>query len=219
MGELTLSRINVSTSQVSIREIRSWRDNGELLLNPPYQRGDVWGPRRRLNLVRSILTGVPIPTIIINDRFAAKWSGTEGSESWSYAVVDGKQRCTTILMLFDDAIELPGHWFGFDKTTVVFSELDPTQQRYIKNQPIGVCTGYFPTIQDEKEVFELVNFGGVPQGEVDNDECEWIIYSLIDPVQKQIARIVARSAHEAVTNHCVRYHMHTGHRHYGARQA
>jgi len=129
-------------------------------LNPPYQRGDVWGQIRQRNLIRSILVGIPIPSIIINDRFSANW----GNE---IAVIDGKQRITAILRFMDGELEVPAEWFGLDCGMTTFPALELRRQRGFKNIPIPVCEGRLESLESEREVFELVNFGGVPQGMTD----------------------------------------------------
>lgn len=83
-----------------IETLQYWseRDSAqELLLDPPYQRGDVWGVERRRNLIRSILLGLPIGALIFNDRFSAEWKGPK-AESLKMAVIDGRQRITTLLL-------------------------------------------------------------------------------------------------------------------------
>jgi hypothetical protein len=158
-----LVNLQMTNTNRPIEVIRHWRDNGMLVLSPPYQRGDVWGGKRRVNLIRSILLGVPIPSIVVNDRIRGEW----GDDDLHYAVIDGKQRCTTILMFFDDKLAIPGGWMEIDKSEVVFSELPIPKQRRFKNQAIGFCEGALRTLEAEQEVFELINFGGVAQGEND----------------------------------------------------
>lgn len=145
--------------------LRFWRDEGMLELNPPYQRGDVWGTKRRINLIRSMLLGIPIPSIVVNDRMQGGWGGN----NWHYAVIDGKQRCTALLMFMDSQLLIPGWWLGIDTESIAFAELPIPKQRKIKHHAIGFCEGSLKTIEAEKEVFELINFGGVAQGERDTD--------------------------------------------------
>ena len=161
-----LERLKLSQTARPIDVITYWRNSGGMLLDPPYQRGDVWGTLRRRNLIRSLLLGIPIPAVIINDRFGAGWGG---DDFISCAVIDGKQRMTTILMFLDDLLAIPGEWVGIDKELVLFSELPIARQRGMRHHPIPFCEGQLPNIEAEIEVFELVNFGGVPQGETDNE--------------------------------------------------
>jgi len=71
---MKLERLKLSQTNRPMDVIKHWHIDGQLLLDPPYQRGDVWGYKRQANLIRSILLGVPIPSIIINDR----WQGEGG---------------------------------------------------------------------------------------------------------------------------------------------
>jgi len=163
-----LERLRLSQTARPMDVFAHWKREGYLELSPPYQRGDVWGMIRRRNLIRSIMLGIPIPSIIINDRFAANW----GNE---IAVIDGKQRITTILMFMEGELKVPSVWFGIDGDEITFPELPIARQRGMKNMPLPLCEGQLRTIEEEHEVFELVNFGGVPQGESDslpNDQVE-----------------------------------------------
>jgi hypothetical protein len=160
-----LKRMPLSTSNRPVEVIKFWHNEGMLLLSPPYQRGDVWGTRRRVNLMRSLLLGVPIPSIVVNDRMNGGWP----SDQWDMAVIDGKQRCTSFLMFLNDELPIPGEWVGVDASQCVYSELPKAMQRHIANRPVAFSEGTLRTIEGEKEVFDLINFGGVPQGESDNE--------------------------------------------------
>lgn len=159
-----LERLRLSQTNRPIDTLLYWKKEQQLNLSPPYQRGDVWGYRRRQNLIRSILLGVPIPSIIINDRFAANWKDDE-----SIAVIDGKQRITTVLDFLNDNLEVPAEWFGASGPAglVVFSDLTLARQRYIRQFPLPFTEGQLGSLEAEEEVFDLVNFGGLPQGETD----------------------------------------------------
>ena len=156
---MKIERLRLSATCRPLEIIRYWHDERNLELSPPYQRGDVWGLIRQRNLIRSILLGIPIPSIIINDRFSANWGE-------AIAVIDGKQRMTAILGFFHGKFNVPGEWFDVDGM-VTFTELSMPQQRRFKQIPIPFCEGQLRSIEEEQEVFELVNFGGVPQGESD----------------------------------------------------
>jgi len=141
--------------------ILHWYESGVLLLDAPYQRGDVWGPIRQRNLIRSILMGIPVPSVIINDR------GGNWGDDYNYAVIDGKQRLTAILRFLTSELLVPGEWFDMSGE-VMFCELPIVRQRGLRHTPIPFSEGRLATLEDEREVFELVNFGGVPQGETDS---------------------------------------------------
>lgn len=137
----------------------------ELDLDPPYQRGDVWGVTRQKNLWFSILSGVPIPSIILNNRLDDSF---DGPTHLSYGVIDGKQRITAILGFLQDRFSVPGDWFT-SSVDVYYSDLDQALRRRLGNMPIATTEAKLPSLNAEKQVFDLVNFGGVPQGGVDAD--------------------------------------------------
>lgn len=147
--------------------ILHWHTEGHLDLSPPYQRGDVWGEVRQRNLIRSIVLGIPIASIIINDRTRdQRWKVLSLAEPF-LAVIDGKQRITAVLKFLADGFRVPGEWFGLTPFPVLFSEMPIACQRGFRHHPLAFSEGSLGTLDEEREVFELVNFGGVPQGESD----------------------------------------------------
>ncbi|MDA8592507.1 DUF262 domain-containing protein [Planctomycetota bacterium] len=60
----------------------------ELDLNPSYQRDAVWPDKNSQALIDSILRGIPLPSVILNQR---------GDDGTTQEIVDGKQRLTAIL--------------------------------------------------------------------------------------------------------------------------
>lgn len=155
-----IKRLRVSSTHRPCDVVLYWSEKDHLLLSPPYQRGLVWGHKRKVNLIRSLLLGVPIPSIVVNDRFAAGW----GEE---IAVIDGKQRMTTILEWFKGELAVPGEWFGMLFDEVRYHDLPLPRQRYFKMNSLPFTEAQLPSLEAEREVFDLINFGGVPQGESD----------------------------------------------------
>lgn len=162
-----MKRLELQNTNRPLDVLLHWHRAGYLDLDPPYQRGDVWGVVRRQNLIKSILQGVPIASLIINDRTRHHdlWGN---SESKFLSVIDGKQRITTVLMFLNNQFKVPGEWFDHGDGMVAFSDLTTAMQRGLKNRPLAVAEGSLRSIEEETEVFELVNFGGVPQGDSDN---------------------------------------------------
>jgi uncharacterized protein with ParB-like and HNH nuclease domain len=78
-----------------IFEIKNWKvadfeilsDQNRLDLNPPYQRNFIWNANEQKALIDSILSSYPLPSFFFYLR----------PDSGIYEVVDGQQRCTTIL--------------------------------------------------------------------------------------------------------------------------
>jgi uncharacterized protein with ParB-like and HNH nuclease domain len=162
---MKLERYNLQTTNRPISVVKYWRDAGEMVLDAPYQRGHVWGETRQRNLIKSLILGIPIPSIIINDRAGAGWDMEH-----SCVVIDGKQRITAMLKFFDNELKVHGEWFGFegDLTFEEISKKDISIKRHLEMSiTIGFSEGKLPSLEQEQEVFDLVNFGGVPQGESD----------------------------------------------------
>lgn len=74
----------------TIAEFLKWNDDGELDLNPKFQRGPVWSPQARSYLIDSILRGLPIPKLLL------RTTVDRDSRKTVRDVVDGQQRLRTI---------------------------------------------------------------------------------------------------------------------------
>jgi hypothetical protein len=72
-----------------ISQFRQYAVDGDMDLNPSYQRGDVWPTADAQLLIESVLRGIPLPSIIL-----LKYNTEDGDK---YEIVDGKQRLTSIL--------------------------------------------------------------------------------------------------------------------------
>jgi hypothetical protein len=173
------SRLVRIEQQQTTRPIVAFTTNRELLdLRPSYQRGSVWGPRRQRNLIRSIFVGVPIGAIHLNTRRVTD----------PVRVVDGQQRILAMWAFVDDWLVIPAEWFASEEIAstsrvdlpdgrpgVWFGDLAlPMQRRFLYGSGgVQVYETRLPTEDQERELFELINFGGVPQGEQDAD-CETV---------------------------------------------
>ena len=86
----TSEQIRATSETWDISEFSYWAGQGNLNLNPSYQRGDVWPTSDAQKLIESILRGIPLPSIILLN------PGGDNKVT-QYEVVDGKQRLTSIL--------------------------------------------------------------------------------------------------------------------------
>ena len=86
----TSEQIRATSETWDISEFSYWAVQGNLNLNPSYQRGDVWPTSDAQKLIESILRGIPLPSIILLNPGGDK-------KVTQYEVVDGKQRLTSIL--------------------------------------------------------------------------------------------------------------------------
>lgn len=72
-------------------------------LNAPYQRGSVWTLDQRRALIKSLLMGLPVGSVIT--------SAMPYQSAVSYRVIDGKQRVETIRGFWTGEFTVPGWWF------------------------------------------------------------------------------------------------------------
>lgn len=85
----------------------TWIADGELLLDPPFQRGSVWTTEQQEAWILSILDGVPLPAIFINQpRFA------NGEWGHLMCVIDGKQRIEAMIAFQEDRLLVKGQKFS-----------------------------------------------------------------------------------------------------------
>lgn len=140
------------------------RDGGDMFdLDTPYQRGSVWDEPRRQALIRSMLMGLPVGSVIVNRR------GLNAQKA--YAVVDGKQRIETLRAFENDEFAVPRHWFeerdleepDSSDPDVRFSGLSLIGRRRWENKPFSTLEASVKTIGAEAEIFRLINTGGVDQ--------------------------------------------------------
>lgn len=149
---------------------------GSLLLRPDYQRGVVWGRTRQLALVQSLWCELPIPAVVLNNRAEAADRypdcDFDPEATPDLAIIDGLQRLTAFANLLTDRLQVPLGWFddtAGDQVTLPLSQLPKAAQRKLSNRPLSVGITVVPTIADEQAIYRLLNYGGLPQGQQDDD--------------------------------------------------
>ncbi|WP_067899939.1 GmrSD restriction endonuclease domain-containing protein [Nocardia vaccinii] len=78
--------IRTESYSMSIGELANLYRNGELVIRPEFQRLFRWKIAQKSRLIESLLLGIPLPSIFVNQRHSGVWE-----------VVDGLQRLSTIL--------------------------------------------------------------------------------------------------------------------------
>lgn len=91
-------QISVGSRDWTVETIALQIQQGNIDLNPAFQRRNAWQDDKRSKLIESLIWGAPIPQIVLAEN-------KEKSRSW--VVIDGKQRLLTIAGFLDPSI---GYW-------------------------------------------------------------------------------------------------------------
>lgn len=86
--EIETAKRNVSTDvlQISLGEVASMYQAGELNIIPEFQRLFRWGPQKKSDFIESLLIGIPVPPAFAYENADATWE-----------LIDGLQRISTVL--------------------------------------------------------------------------------------------------------------------------
>jgi hypothetical protein len=179
-----LSRLPLNTSNRHARWLVRQVEAGEIDINPPYQRGEAWTEDQRVALMRSLLSGVPVPTLIINERHHQGWADTAAYDrnspggAGSYAVIDGKQRLLALAAWFSGDLAIPASWLPSEEVLVSEDTADGPYVRVSGLTDLGqrmtgqrillpVSEARVSSVQEEAAIYLLVNGGGTPQTDSD----------------------------------------------------
>jgi hypothetical protein len=113
---------------------------GKINPQPDYQRGPVWEPKKAINLVDSILKGLPIGIVMLN----IVTDPDNDREIWD--VVDGQQRLTTLFSFLkykradkDKPLFLQeSQWKKANKNFRYFDQLSEDEQDRVKTYPVAL---------------------------------------------------------------------------------
>jgi Protein of unknown function DUF262 len=153
----------------SIREFLTMKNDGELLLQPTYQRNYVATDLIASKLIESILLDVPIPVVYLAEE-----------QDGSYSVIDGQQRLTSFLSFLDGKFpdNRPFKLSGLKVLTEInrrfFTDLDSELQKKIRSTTIHSIIIKKESNPDIKfEIFERLNTGSTKLNE---DEIRNTVY-------------------------------------------
>jgi hypothetical protein len=154
----------VPARDFTVGKALAWRSSMEE--NAPYQReAAVWSTEQQQRFIDSLLNGYDVPKIYLHDL-----RGQEPTKV--YAIVDGKQRLTTIWRFLTDEIALASDYQTIPANVPEeaagasvpvagqrYSELDPAWQRVLKRTYISVVLIQNATVEDIEDLFARLNNG------------------------------------------------------------
>ena len=169
LNEKDSRKIVWQAKDFSIREFASMLQDGDLDLQPEYQRKYVATPKIASKLIESIIMDVPIPVIYL----AEEQDGTN-------SVIDGQQRLTSFLSFMTgkypngDLFKLTGLKVFKELNRKLFSELDKEFQNKIRKTTLHTIVIKKESNEDVKfEIFERLNTGSIKLNE---DEIRNTVY-------------------------------------------
>lgn len=161
------STVSPQKNTYSVRELNTMFLEGELDIQPNFQRAYRWTPRQRSSLIESILLDIPVPSI-----FLAENDGLDENNEHDFAIVDGVQRITTILSFMgslqdrgENSIE-PFKLGELEYLSILngmgFEDFPADLQRKIKHCPIDTTTLQSTSSADARyKLFLRLNAGSV----------------------------------------------------------
>lgn len=145
----------------SLREFQAMKQDGDLILQPDYQRKYVMNIKLASRLIESILIDVPIPVVYL----AEESDGT-------FSVIDGQQRLTSFISYIEGSLP-DNNTFKLKSLSVLkelnnksFADLNKEHQTKIKTTTIHTILIKKESPDDIKfEIFERLNTGSIKLNE------------------------------------------------------
>ena len=146
------AEVNIARDPVSVFQLKRKYDKQPkplLVLDPDFQREEVWNPKQKSELIESILMGIPLPLIYVKE-----------DNNGIYIIVDGRQRLTTLFDFMNDKFKLKGLKV-LNLNGKFFSKINEKQQNKIEDCPLTLHVIKPPTSDRVTfDLFDRVNRGG-----------------------------------------------------------
>jgi DNA-binding transcriptional MerR regulator len=154
-------KIFTASSDPTIKDLFDRYKEGDLTLQPDFQRQFVWDPTRSSRLIESVLLGVPLPIIYLAEE-------ADGRES----VIDGQQRLTSFFDFMDGKFKLGKLSVRETINGLKFADLSREAQNTIKRTALRTITIKRESDKDLKfEIFERLNSGSVALNDQELRNC------------------------------------------------
>ena len=149
-------QIFVENKPFSLQQIMDLIKNGDIELNPYFQRHFIWDKTRQSRLIESIFLGLPLPSIYFNQY-----------DDGRLAVVDGLQRLHSIQIFMNDELSLMNLEYLKNCEGKKFSQLkdilSPLRlRRFGQTQLMCFVIDYRSPSKLKYDLFRRLNTGGKP---------------------------------------------------------
>jgi len=153
--------ISLEKADRSLSELKRWYDDGDLIVDPEWQRNYVWNNRQASKLIESFLLNIPVPVV-----YLAKTTND------AYEVIDGLQRLTSVFKYLDNSFKLTGLDLLTDANGCDFKSLEKGLQRKLRNSTLRSFELSSGTNSDiHFIVFERLNTGGTKLNDMEIRNC------------------------------------------------
>lgn len=142
--------IKVEREQYSLYELHRKYNKNQIILDPDFQREDVWKIDQKSELIESVLMGIPLPIFYLNE-----------TKDGQLVVVDGRQRLTTFIKFFNNEFKLQKLRILSYLDGSSFRDLKENLQSKLEDYQIIAQVIKPPTPERVKfDIFDRVNRGG-----------------------------------------------------------
>jgi hypothetical protein len=141
--------VEANLEQYTIERLVNWYRAGDLVLDPEFQRGEVWSSAAKVFLIDTILRGLPLPSLLFRPIVDVK------TMSSVTEVVDGQQRLRAILEFADNKLRLTPRAGEFAGLT--YADLDEGLQRDFLGYRVGVYSLLNASDEAVLEMFSRMN--------------------------------------------------------------
>lgn len=148
-------QIKIDREQYSIFELKRKFDKQKIIMDPSFQRNEVWGLKQKSELIESVVMGIPLPLIYLAE-----------NKKGQLVVVDGRQRLTAFFGFLSNEFKLNKLKILTQLNGKNFSELEAVYPEYafgIEDYQLIIQVIKHPTPDRVRfDLFDRVNRGGTP---------------------------------------------------------
>lgn len=153
--------ISLERADRSLSELKRWFDEGDLVVDPEWQRNFVWNRKQSSKLVESFLLNIPVPVIYL-----------ARTDEDKYEVIDGLQRLKSVFDFLENKYPLSGMDILTDLSGKRFRDLETQFQRKLRNSTLRSFELTHSSGSDiHFVVFERLNTGGTKLNEMEIRNC------------------------------------------------